>query len=84
MSAPKKVKLVGHKCLKLSSMLHPALSFILPDLSMYFSRQNILNQSEQSKWQVRTLENDVKAKGTDSALEVNCQVGLCNKAKLVQ
>ena len=47
-SAPKKVKLVSHKCLKLSLMLHPALSFILPDLSMYFSRQNILNQSEQS------------------------------------
>ena len=46
MSAPKKVKLASHKCLKLSSMLHPA--FILPDLSMYFSRQNILNQSEQS------------------------------------
>ena len=46
MSAPKKIKLVSHKCLKLSSMLHPA--FILPDLSMYFSRQNILNQSEQS------------------------------------
>ena len=46
MSAPKKIKLVSHKCLKLSLMLHPAL--ILPDLSMYFSRQNILNQSEQS------------------------------------
>ena len=46
MSAPKKVKVVSHKCLKLSSMLPPA--FILPDLSMYFSRQNILNQSEQS------------------------------------
>ena len=34
MSGPKKIKLVSHKCLKLSSMLHPA--FILPDLSMYF------------------------------------------------
>ena len=51
MSGPKKIKLVSHKCLKLSSMLHPA--FILPDLSMYFSRQNNYSETTRAEqWQV--------------------------------